>query len=367
MSRGRRSAVVLAVAVAAPLAAGVGYAVQSRPGAADPAAAAVAISTAAVERGTLTERIQADGTLTYADSYTVTHRGEPGVLTRAASPGATVDRGGILYAVANNPIRLLLGAVPAYRDFGYGMTDGPDVRQLESNLVAMGFDPYRRITVDRHFSAATAAAIRRWEKSWGRPAYQRTGRLIQGQVVFLPTAMRVAEQQVKLGATAAPEATVLTGTSTRRVVTVGLQTDQQSSVHLGDTVEVELPESDPIRGRVTGIGRVATAGDPGGQNGGPPQPDADSATVEATVAVTVPGGGPALDETPVTVSITTRTLKDVLLVPVTALLSRPGGGYQVRLADGTAVPVELGAYDESRGQVEITSGLTEGQRVEVPS
>lgn len=364
MSRANRSAVVL---VAVAVVAGAGYAVRSRPTAADPPVPRVVTGSATVERGTLTEQIQADGMLRYAGSYAVVHRGAPGVLTRAVAPGATVRRGGVLYAVADDPVRLLLGAVPAYRDFGYGMSDGPDVRQLEANLVALGLDPHRRMTVDRHFSAATAAAVRRWEKSWGRPARHRTGRLPHGRVVFLPTAVRVAERQVAVGATAAPEATVLTGTATHRAVTVPLPAGQQSSVHVGDAVQVGLPDAGPVRGRVTAVGRVASVAGAAAQAGGPPQSDVDAATVEATVSVTVPRGGPLLDETPVSVGITTRTWPDVLIVPVTALLARPGGGYQVRLSGGAAVPVRIGAYDEATGQVEITAGLTEGQRVEVPA
>jgi len=42
------------------------------------------------------------------------------------------------------------------------MTDGPDVGALERNLVALGADPSRAMTVDRHFTWATASAIERW-------------------------------------------------------------------------------------------------------------------------------------------------------------------------------------------------------------
>ncbi len=98
-------------------------------------------------------------------------KARPACSPPCSAPGTTIGRGGILYRVSDAPVRLLLGAVPAYRDFGSGMSDGPDVRQLELNLVAMGFDPHHRMTVDRHFSAATAAAIRRWEASWGRKSY----------------------------------------------------------------------------------------------------------------------------------------------------------------------------------------------------
>jgi hypothetical protein len=367
MSRRRGAGAVLAVAVAAPLAAGVAYAARSEPNASETPAAQVSVGTAEVTRGTLTERVQVGGVLGYAGSYTVDHQGAPGMLTAAPSSGDTIGRGGVLYRVADVPVRLLLGRVPAYRDFRYGMSDGPDVRQLEGNLVAMGFDPYHRINVDRHFSAATATAIRRWEASWGRPAYQRTGRLSQGEVAFLPAPLRVTQVQARVGGTVGPGSTVLTGTSTNRVVIAQLDTGQRNTVHPGDQVQVFLPDAEPIRGRVTAVGDVATAPSSDNQgNGGQEPANPDTATVPVTIAVRVPRGS-GLDQAPVTVDITTGTRRNVLLVPIAALLARPGGGYQVRLAGGVAVQVEPGRFDEGSGQVEIVRGLTAGQTVEVPT
>lgn len=363
MSRRRRA--VLAVAVTAPLAAGLAYAARSHPDAAEPPVAEVSTGTATAARGTLTQRIQINGALGYAGSYTVDHQGTPGVLTAARGPGAEVGRGGILYRVADAPVRLLQGAVPAYRDFGYGMSDGPDVRQLESNLVAMGFDPNRRITVDRHFSAATAAAIRRWEASSGRAAWQRTGRLAQWQIVFLPGPLRVTALQARVGAVVGPGTTVLTATSTDPAVIAQLDTADRGAVRVGDQVEVSLPDTDPIRGRVATIGSAATS--TGTEGDDAPEPaDLDTATVPVIIAFRPPRGF-GLEQAPAEVDIITDSRDDVLLLPIAALLARPGGGYQVRLADGALAPVEPGRFDESTGQVEIVNGLREGQVVEVPA
>jgi len=348
--------------VTVPLAAGVGYAARSRPATGDQPSAEVAVGSARVTRGTLTETTQLSGTLTYTGSYTVDYQGEPGVLTAVPAAGAVVGRGGVLYRVSDAPVRLLLGAVPVYRDFRYGMTDGPDVRQLESNLVALGMDPHHRITVDRHFGAATAAAIRRWEASWGRPAHQRTGRLVRAQIVFLPTALRVTAAQTRVGREVAAGADVLTGTSTDRAVVAQLETSQNVGLHVGDRVQVELPDTDPVPGRVSAIGAVATTA--ASQDDQPADPD--TATVPVTVAVRVPRDF-TLAQAPVTVEVTTGSRPGVLLAPIAALLARPGGGYQVRLTGGGLVPVEPGRFDQASGRVEIVRGLTEGQSVEVPA
>jgi multidrug efflux pump subunit AcrA (membrane-fusion protein) len=108
---------------------------------------------------------------------------------------------------------------------------------------------------------------------------------------------------------------------------------------------------------------VATA--PTGDS--PDQPaDPNAATIPVTIAVGLPKGF-RLDQAPATVDVTTGTRPNVLLAPIAALLAGPGGGYQVRLAGGGLVPVEPGRFDENTGQVEIVSGLTEGQTVEVPA
>jgi HlyD family secretion protein len=367
VSRRRGVGAVLAIVVTAPLAAGVAYAARSEPKSTGTPAAEVSTGTAKVTRGTLTQTIQVDGALSYTGSYALACQGPPGVLTAASAPGTTIGRGGILYRVSDAPVRLLLGTVPVYRDFASGMSDGPDVRQLEVNLAAMGFDPQHRMTVDRHFSSATAAAIKRWEASWGRKSSERTGRIIQGQIVFLPAPLRVTALQAQVGTAVGPGTAVLTGTSTNRAVVAQVEAADRGSVHVGDRVQVSLPDSDPIPGRVTAIGQVATAPPGGGENNGPQQPtDPNTATVPVTVVVRLPRGF-NLDQAPVTVDVTTGAQPNVLLVPIAALLARPGGGYQVRLAGGGLAPVEPGRFDESSGQVEIVHGLTEGQSVEVPS
>jgi peptidoglycan hydrolase-like protein with peptidoglycan-binding domain len=135
------------------------------------------------------ERQQVAGTLGYGDSLTVVGQTRGGVVTRVPAVGAVIRRGQALYEVDGRPVPLWYGNRPAWRAFQLGMTDGPDVRQLEANLVALGHDPDRAITVDRHYSWATAAAVKRWQRASGRA---QTGAVALGQVAFLPGPVRVA-------------------------------------------------------------------------------------------------------------------------------------------------------------------------------
>jgi multidrug efflux pump subunit AcrA (membrane-fusion protein) len=79
-----------------------------------------------------------------------------------------------------------------------------------------------------------------------------------------------------------------------------------------------------------------------------------------------------LDQAPVQVSITTARAKDVLVVPVTALVAQSGGRYAVEVADGERerrlVPVKVGLFDDANGLVQVEGrGLRAGQRVVVPA
>jgi hypothetical protein len=75
----------------------------------------------------------------------------------------------------------------------------------------------------------------------------------------------------------------------------------------------------------------------------------------------------SLNQAPVQVTITEAEDKDVLAVPVTALLAQPGGGYAVRTADGRLlIPVAVGPYDDVTGLVEVSGPrLTPGLPVQV--
>jgi len=154
---------------------------------------------------------------------------------------------------------------------------------------------------------------------------------------------------------------VLSATSTTQVVTARLTTDRQHLVKQGDQVRVILPTGQTVDAGVTRVGRVAQPPTPGA--GGQP-------TVPVTIAMHLPDGNGDLDQAPVQISITTAVRTNVMMVPVTALLAKTGGGYQVRVIDsGTPrlVDVQPGLYDDTAGTVEVTApGLQAGVTVEVP-
>jgi peptidoglycan hydrolase-like protein with peptidoglycan-binding domain len=366
MSRvGKAIGTALAVVVGGAGVGAVWFAVAAQPKASGATSTPVPMQLATVTRGTVAERALVSGTLGFDGSYSIVHQGQPGLLTAVAAADTTVHRGGQLYTVAAQPIRLLYGSTPAYRDLAVGMPDGPDVRQLEENLVGLGMDPHHQITVDRHFTAATGAAVRRWQAAWGLSASQRTGRLPLGGVVFQPSALRISQATATVGTQVRPNEPILSATSATPVVTAQISADRRRLVHVGDQVSISMTGVQPFPGTVVRVARVAAA--PSQQSGPAPTGTSPQSTVQVTIKATVPAGGQDLEEAPVQVAITRETHQNVLLVPVTALLARPGGGYQVRLESGQYVLVEPGLFDSVSGTVEVTGALSAGQKVKVPA
>jgi peptidoglycan hydrolase-like protein with peptidoglycan-binding domain len=167
-------------------------------------------TTASVTRRTLSESSTVDGTLGYGSTVELYDR-LGGTFTWLPSVGAVIGRGGTLWRIDDLPIVLMYGSVPAYRTLKRGVSDGPDVTELNQNLIDLGFDPFGAITDDEAFGEATTAAVKRWQKAKGLP---ETGEVELGRVVFAPGARRVTDIKVTLGqdppGTAAPTETTST-------------------------------------------------------------------------------------------------------------------------------------------------------------
>jgi peptidoglycan hydrolase-like protein with peptidoglycan-binding domain len=261
------------------------------------------------------------------------------------------------------------GGVPMYRALSVGVSDGPDVRELEVDLAAEGYDPNRAITVDDHFDWATRAAVNRWKEAHG---LTQNGQVELGRIVFEPGRRRVTTLDVHVGQVLPPGASapVLTTTSNRRVATVDLDTARQTEAVVGEGVDVTLPTEDVVRGVITNVGRVAqSSGQSGGQGGdnstsGPGAPP--QATVPVTIELRHARRLPPLDQAPVTVAFAQSIRRNVLSVPVSALLATAGNRDAVDVVGSsgttTRVPVTPGMF--AGGYVEIAGhGVAEGMHV----
>ena len=350
----RRTVVVAAGAAAVLRGAGAAVAIVRGGEAAEAASTKeAATATATVERRDLVVRESFDGTLGYADVRALV-AARPGTVTWLPAEGVIVRRGGVLYRVDARGVRLLTGRMPLYRRLAVGVADGTDVRQLEENLVALGHDPSRDMTVDGHFDSATRAAVERWQDSIG---VAETGAVEVGDAVFLPGARRIGSVSATVGAQVQPGAEVLQTTSTKAVVTVALEATRQDLVAKGRGVEVELPSGRVVDGRISLVGTVAETDPAADQQG-------QESTPTIAVEIDVPGVR-GLDGAPVDVRLATERRRNAVAVPVEALLALRGGGYALEVANGrttSLVAVETGTFAD--GWVEVSgNGIRPWTRV----
>jgi hypothetical protein len=365
---------------------------------------AAARSTARLDDDQNGAKVQADRTQLAGDRATLAS-----LLAMAVNPGTTftwlpqvgqvIRQGQRVYSVSGEPVPLLYGPVAAYRAFYVGMSRGADVGELTRDLIALGYG--EGLAPGDQYSAATAAAVERWQQASGLPV---TGQIRLGEVVFEPGPIRVTSVTPSPGAPAggggasgsgggagSAGGTVLTATGTTPVVTVDLPVTQEYLVKSGDAVSVVLPDgTSTAGGRVAAVGDVATcpggggngtgsgASSGGGGLGGSSPCSAagsnggggsnSSATVTVTIRLDRTPPGARLDQAPVNVNITQQRADHVLAVPVNALLALQGGGYGVEVVNSRGrhlVGVTTGMYTSALVQIS-GPGITPGTRVQVP-
>ena len=271
----RRTWLLAAAAVLVAVTATGGVVAMSSATRATPPGQEPPANTATVERGRLSDMVSLDGTLTYrarsdGSPYTVINQAR-GTYTKLPAEGDKVDCGDVLYRVDDDPVAMLCGTVPAYRDLGRGDA-GNDVRQLNRNLHELGYDADPG---DSEFTWETEEALTELQ---GGKGFDETGALDVDDAVFLPKSARIAKVTGQLGGLAGPGGQVAQATSDTLEVQVQLEASQQGEVKKGDRAQITLPGNRSVTGMVDRLGRVArTAGN---------DSDAGDATIPAYISST---------------------------------------------------------------------------------
>ncbi|MEU6752284.1 peptidoglycan-binding protein [Spirillospora sp. NPDC046719] len=351
---GRRA--VLAAAAAVAVAGGAAaVALNTGGGSGKDRATALPPNTTQVTRQTLKDEQTEDGSLGYGPTYTATSRLQ-GTLTKVPESGDVIKRGQALYEVDGDPVVLMYGSKPAYRPLRIG-TEGSDVERFEKNLKALGYDGF---TVDKEYTADTADAVEKWQDDLG---LDETGTVELGRVVFAPEPVRIDSLQANAGDPTGPGRKVLTYTGTDKAVTVELDTTDQRMARKGAAVEVTLPDDTTVSGRIDEVSTVIKPGD--GQGADP------STKVEVMIWLRSSKARKAAAKyalAAVDVTFTAGARKEVLTVPVTALVALSEGGFGVEVVKGSTssyVPVKTGLFAD--GRVEVSgAGVAEGTVVGVP-
>ncbi|MGP4113939.1 peptidoglycan-binding protein [Streptomyces sp. 4N509B] len=364
----RMTGLALGVLVLAGSGTAAGYWLNDRNATADtrdtPAGPA---DTAEVTRATLTATDSFGGTLGHGGAHTVAAQG-PGTVTGLAQADTALERGEELYRVDERPVTAFFGEIPMFRDLRAGDV-GTDVEQLEHNLAALGYGG-EGFAADEEYTAETEEAVRAWQADLDVP---ETGVAARAALVFVPNGARVDGLHAEVGDVVAPGTPVLDVTGSEQVVSLDVGMEDRDLLPVDAEVTVELPDGRTVAGTVTatsvssqgasgasGSSGAAGASGSSGAGGGEEAAGSDDAVahVEVSLAEEVDA---SLLGSPVDVVATLEEREDVLVVPVSALLARPDGGYglEVVAADGTTsvVPVEAGLFAD--GLVEIVGGSVE--------
>jgi peptidoglycan hydrolase-like protein with peptidoglycan-binding domain len=345
---------VAVVAVAAAGAAAVGFGGDSASGTAEPSRLPAA--TTQVTRQTLTDATTVEGELSYGEAVPLAARAQ-GTITWLPAVGATVKRGQPLLRADDRPVVLLYGALPLYRPLATAV-EGKDVEQFERNLRALGYSGF---TVDEEYTAATASAVERWQEDLG---VTETGTVDSTLVVYAANAVRVAELTARVGGSASGE--VFTYTGSTKVVTVPVEASDGEWAVKGAAVTVTLPDGTGVSGKVASVGTEASSDE--GDDQPPGDTGTDDAQIEVIVSISDQKALGKLERSPVDIGYVAEERKDVLTVPVAALLALAEGGYGLEVVEGSTtryIGVEAGLFAD--GRVEVSGGgLGEGMTVGLP-
>jgi hypothetical protein len=378
----------------------------------------LSVETTTVTRSDLATTLNLDGKLGYGSEKAI-KGGSSGQVTWLPKSGTTITRGEQLFRVDDQPIPLFYGKTPLFRRLDRPGLVGRDVKVVANNLKAMGYTIGVQPVVGSKIAQASAsapesknasdedeesrpgtpksdsgkegasadgdaakegnaasgsstrtgtsievrpgdavltrsliAAIKRWQAALGATP---TGILDIGAAVVQPGRIRVSSVSGQLGDSA--DSPLISATKMSKVVTVEVQTNELEGVRASKRVSVTLPSGKTAKGKVGRISRVVAAADDGG-GGGPD--DGPRSTV--TITLDKPSLIRDLDSAPVQVEFVAEARKNVLSVPVGALLALSEGGYGLQLKGGNLLPVTTGLF--AKGLVEISgAGITEGMAV----
>ena len=186
-----------------------------------------------------------------------------GVVTDLAPIGTVLDHGRLLYRIDGVPVTAIEPVDPVAAVL---LSDSFTVVELEEALAAGGHDPDGDMTVDSVVTAATEAAVTRWQEAGGLPA---SG--LADPSGYWPASpdRAVAAHVVADGQDLSTGGPVLTAAASQLSVSVTVDVADADEFAVDQVVEIELADGRTVQGTVTEIGAVTQAADPHGD----PDPD----------------------------------------------------------------------------------------------
>ncbi|MEV6602394.1 hypothetical protein AB0M36_36915 [Actinoplanes sp. NPDC051346] len=390
--RRRRAVVATAIAVAVVAATLSMWLVASRARtpaqrAAEAAPPSPSDLTAVVEEGPLSDAFALDGKLTRRSRASIVGaavaEGRSVVTDLPVKRGSRVENRDLVAVVSGRPLIALEGKFASYRDLHLG-DEGPDVRQLRLALGLWDDDTYDR---------ETAASVARLYKNVGYPAptatpagnadpapatsararsesatttAQKTTTPVRGallpmnEVAFLSTLpATVVEVTASIGDKG--DQPLLTVASGGWQVVASVTEEERAELRdLPAGTAMKISEG-PAEGKKVTLAGVKTT----------KSTTQDETSYEATFTIAAGLGGGLTEGAPMSVRVVRReSPPEAVVVPVSALWTKPGGQTEVRIwsaGAGATVPVAVLFVIDGRAAVTGSAELAAGVRVAVGS
>jgi hypothetical protein len=177
---------------------------------------AVKLSTVKVAQKDLVTYTETTATLGFATSATVSAP-ISGTVTSLLTSSNKIEAGTVVASIDGAPVVAMYGDTPSYRNLSAASLAGNDIRQLELNLVHLGFDPSHKIIIDSRFDAATAVSVTLFENSVGLIG---DGTIAQGEIVFVPGQLLVDALSTSVGGSVNAGSALLVARQTERTLLV---------------------------------------------------------------------------------------------------------------------------------------------------
>lgn len=295
------------------------------------------------EEGTVGRRLSVSASASWVAAASVRAPASGVVTTLDVVSGDLVQAGDQLVTVDLQPVFVLPGRVPAFRDLRPG-SQGADVQQLNAYLAAAGF---LSGSVDGSYDAGTSQAVSRWKKATGQPAGDGVALGTVTFVAQLPARVRL---EVAVGDAVGAADVLAEAVGPAPSFEIALTDEQADMVPARAQVTVLGPESQEWQAVAAGR-RDDSAGavlmSLTGVDG-------------AAVCGTQCGVLPVSDTTSLSGQITLVPETRGIVVPAAAVTTRPDGSRVIRTAAGEVLDVEV--LEAADGQV-VLDGVPAGTEV----
>jgi hypothetical protein len=352
----RRAVAALALLIAVGIIVAVVLRASSSPPSRPAGAAGSSSATTTVRRRDLVETDSEPGTLGHTNQQTVYNR-LGGTITWLPSVGQVITPGQALFRIAGEPVILMNGRTPAYRELGPSDGDALDVLELNRNLVALGFNP-EGIVVDDAWQAATTAGVDALQASLGET---ETGTIKLGRLVFLPGDRLVSSISAQLGSQAAlrvaQPASQFVSLTTTGTTSVGVTTPTGTPVRhhhaltpntlaaLLELLRAETAQLKAAEAQLRAARSPSPHSDGGTRQKGNPSPASDANRPKNTPSSVSPGAGNASagSATAVMTTSSARLVVTVQLDPSKQSEAKVGRHVRVKMPSGATVAGRISA------------------------